>query len=323
MYDVITLGEVMYRLTPHDFQRIAQASTFNIEIGGSEANTAVGLAGLGLRTAWLSRLTDNALGRRITQTLRGYGVDTAHVTWTDADRIGLYFPAEAPPPRNNQVTYDRAGSAISRMTADDLPRDLFTPGGARLLHMTGITAALSASARQAVGQAMAWAQEAGWRVTFDINYRSKLWSAAEAVELCEPLAQMAGVILLPVRDAQHLYGAPADPDAALVYLGQRWPGAQVVLTLGAEGAVALGADGVIVRQAAFPATPVGRIGGGDAFTAGFLYALLTYDNLGAALRWGAALAALKYTLPGDLPIITRQEVLTLLEQNDASQTGWR
>jgi 2-dehydro-3-deoxygluconokinase len=278
---------------------------------------------LGLQTAWLSRLTDNALGRRITQTLTGYGVDTAHVVWTDADRIGLYFLEEAPPPRNNQVTYDRAGSAISRMTVADLPRDLFTPGGARLLHMTGITAALSESARQVVGQAMAWAKEAGWRVTFDINYRSKLWSAAEAVEQCEPLAQMAGVVLLPLSDAQHLYSAPADPDAALVYLGQRWPGAQIVLTLGADGAAALGTNSTIIRQSAFPATPVGRIGGGDAFTAGFLYALLTYDDLRAALRWGAAMAALKYTLPGDLPVITRREVLALLEQSGQSQTGWR
>lgn len=320
MYDVITLGEAMYRLTPPGFQRIAQAASFNIEIGGSEANTAVGLAQLGLQTAWLSRLTDNPLGRRITQTLRGYGVDTAHVVWTDADRVGLYFLEEAPPPRNNQVTYDRAGSAMSRMTVTDLPRDLFTAGGARLLHLTGITAALSQSAYQVVSQAMTWAKEAGWRITFDINYRSKLWPPNVAVERCEPLAQMADVILLPLRDAQNLYQSPADPDAALVHLGRRWSHAQLVLTLGADGAVALGKSSEMVKQAAFPATPVGRIGGGDAFTAGFLYGWLAEDDLSAGLRWGAALAALKYTLPGDLPVITRQAVLALIEQ---SQVGWR
>ncbi|MFZ4815897.1 MAG: PfkB family carbohydrate kinase [Phototrophicaceae bacterium] len=317
MYDVITLGETMYRLTPPSFQRVAQATQFNIEIGGSESNTAVGLAQLGMTVAWLSRLTDNALGRRITQTLQGYDVDTSHVVWTDADRVGLYFMEEGQPPRPTQVTYDRAGSAISRMTVADLPQPLFTAGQARLLHLTGITAALSESAHQVVHQAMVWGKAAGWKISFDINYRAKLWSPQAAVAGCEALAQLADVILLPLRDAQLLYAAPSDPVACLDYLHGRWPHARLILTLGADGAMALDHNGQHIQQAAFPATPIGRIGGGDAFTAGFLYALLTDpDDLQTALRWGAAMAALKYTLPGDLPIVRRDDVLALLGQGN-------
>jgi 2-dehydro-3-deoxygluconokinase len=323
MYDVITLGETMYRLTPPDFQRVAQATQFNIEIGGSESNTAVGLAQLGMKVAWLSRLTDNALGRRITQTLQGYAVDTSHVVWTDADRVGLYFMEEGQPPRPTQVTYDRAGSAISRMTVADLPQSLFTAGQARLLHLTGITAALSNSAHQVVYQAMLWAKAAGWKISFDINYRAKLWSPEAAAQGCEALAQLADVILLPLRDAQTLYHAPADPTLALAHLRERWPNAQLILTLGAEGAMALDHDGRRSEQAAYPATPVGRIGGGDAFTAGFLYGLLTHNDLQTALQWGVAAAAIKYTLPGDLPLIRQADVIGLFSQGNTGASVQR
>src|SRR5690349_11697201 len=153
-YDVVTLGETMLRLTPPGMRRIEQAISLDIEIGGSESNTAVGLARLGLRVAWLSRLTDNPLGRLLAQTLAGHGVDTGWISWTDQDRIGLYFLEEGKAPRGSNVTYDRANSAMSRMQPADLPTDLFKSGQSKLLHLTGITPALGSQATATARQAL-------------------------------------------------------------------------------------------------------------------------------------------------------------------------
>src|SRR4051812_14873032 len=119
-FDVVTLGETMLRLTPPLMKRLEQATTLDIAIGGSEYNTSVGLARLGLKVSWISRLTSNGLGSLIANTLRGYGVDTSFVSWTDQDRIGLYFLEEGLAPRGSTVVYDRANSALSRMQPDDL-----------------------------------------------------------------------------------------------------------------------------------------------------------------------------------------------------------
>ncbi len=115
MVDVVTLGETMLRFTPPARNRLEQADHLQVHVGGSESNTAVGLARLGLKTAWLSRLPTTALGRMVCGELSKYGVDTSHVIWSDTDRLGLYFLEEAGPPRGSQVIYDRRDSAISRM----------------------------------------------------------------------------------------------------------------------------------------------------------------------------------------------------------------
>ena len=124
-YDVVTFGETMLRLTPPHEQRIEQTKQFNIEVGGSESNTAVGLARLGLNVAWFSRLPNTPLGQMVAQQIRRYGVDTSHVVWADEDRLGLYFWEDAQPPRANQVIYDRQHSAVSRMESTELPDSLF------------------------------------------------------------------------------------------------------------------------------------------------------------------------------------------------------
>ncbi|MCU0515149.1 MAG: sugar kinase [Anaerolineae bacterium] len=322
-YDVVTLGEGMIRLTPPQQQRLEQAQELRLHVGGSEMNTAVGLARLGLRTAWLSRLTRNPLGERIAFTLRGHGVDVSQVCWTDADRIGLYFVEEGPVPRGSQVLYDRQQSAMSRMQPQELPADLFTPDGARLLHVTGITAALSQSAAATVTQALTLAKAAGWRISFDINYRARLWSPAEALAVCQPLLQQADVIFAPVRDVVLLFqpAAPLSAELAAELLAARYPGAAIVLTMGGDGALVRDPAGGLWRQPAFTADTVDRIGGGDAFDAGFLYGYLSTAQpervWTTALRYGAAAAALKYTLPGDLPLIHLDDVERLLAQPEA------
>lgn len=312
-YDVVTIGETMLRLTPPHFLRLGQTKRLDVEVGGSESNTAVGLARLGARVAWLSRLPRGPLGEIITQTLTGYGVDTSHVQWSDGDRLGLYFYEEGPAPRGSRVIYDRAESALSRMTPAHLPEGLFRPEGARLLHLTGITPALSVSVAQTVQRAAVLAKEAGWLLSFDVNYRGKLWTAAAARVGCGPFVATADIVFMPLRDAVAIYGVAGDAETAVFQLHHEFPQATIVLTLGKEGAI--GYDGRVVRQSSFPAAgEIGRLGGGDAFTAGFLYGYLhaANDPLPNGLRWGAATAAIKYTIPGDMPLIEKSEIEALL-----------
>lgn len=310
-YDVVTLGETMLRLTPPGFQRIEQATSFQIHIGGSESNTAVGLARLGFKVAWFSRLTDNPMGRLIAGTIAHYGVDTAHIVWTEADRVGVYFVEEGKPPRSTQVFYDRANSAAARMTPEDIPAHLFTPDGARLLHLTGIPVATGTGA--ALLHAAQLAKAAGWKVSFDFNYRSKLWSAAAAQEKCHLIMQYADIIFISQDDARMYYTGQGE--ALVQAIAPVYPAATIVMTAGSEGSFACEPGGKVLHQPVFPAEEVDRIGGGDAFSAGFLYGYLAGDSserLATALKWAAAVAALKYTISGDFPLIERAEAERLV-----------
>ncbi len=321
-FDVVTLGETMLRLTPPQMRRVEQATSLDIEIGGSESNTSVGLARLGLKVSWLSRLTKNGLGYLIANTLRGFGVDTSGVCWTDQDRIGLYFLEEGLAPRGSAVVYDRANSALSRMQRDDLPADFFKPDTGRVLHLTGITPAVSPLAAATAFHALELAKKAGWAFSFDLNYRARLWTPEQARAGCDSFARAADLLIAPVRDARLIYDLPASasPDAVLEFLQNQYPQAIVVLTLGKEGALGRAPGGEILRHPVFSAAEVGRIGGGDAFAAGLLYGFLNGNDdkkflperLAQALRWGTAVAALKYSTPGDMPVISREEAAKLV-----------
>lgn len=311
-YDVLTLGESMMRLTPPGFLRIEQTRTFDIWVGGTESNTAVGLARLGMKAAWLSRLPGTPMGRYISNRVGQYGVDVSHVVWaSEEERLGIYFHEKAQAPRASEIIYDRRDSAMSRMKPEDLPERLFETGGARLLHLTGITLAISESARETAGAAIERAKAAGWRVSFDTNYRSKLWSGVEAAEGCDYAMSRADVIFCPLGDYRVMYGEASAADA-IETLAEKYPAALIIMTLGAGGAQAITPDGEIRQQPAILAGEVGRIGGGDAFTAGFLYAWLTFDDIELALKWGVAMSAHKYTIPGDLPLVDRAAVAALV-----------
>jgi 2-dehydro-3-deoxygluconokinase len=325
-YDVVTLGETMLRFTPPGLKRLEQASSFEVEIGGTESNLAIGLVRLGLRVLWLSRLTANPLGRLIAHTIAGYGVDTSHVVWTEDDRVGLLFFEEGKAPRSSRVFYDRKHSAVSRMRPEELPVELFRPDGALLLHLTGITVALGPDIAATAQHALQAAKAAGWLVSFDINYRRQLWTPEAARQACEPFARAADILFMPRGDVCALFGLDVStaPEQILNSLVSAYPQTTIVVTLGKEGAIAYEPPGTVLRQAAIPAEEVGRLGGGDAFAAGFLYAFLTaagsQERLPNALRWGTACAAVKYSIVGDIPVVERREVEALVERESGGPT---
>jgi 2-dehydro-3-deoxygluconokinase len=318
-YDVVTFGETMIRLSPPSNERLEQATQMEVHVGGSESNTAVGLSRLGIKVAWVSRLTDNALGRMIAGTLKRYDVDTSHVVWTPEDRVGTYYFEAAPPPRGSRVIYDRRGSAMANIKPADFDQRIFETQAQGIFHTTGITLGISQSSAQTALHAARLAKQAAWKVSFDVNYRSGLWNAKEAIDVCDPLMQLADIIFLPIRDARLLFDLDdsKDAEACARTVQSRYPHAVVVITLGKDGAIAV-SDEHICHQSAFETQPVERLGGGDAFSAGFLARYVRDGSIEECLRYGCAVAALKYTIRGDWPLIEIAEVERLLSSNCSS-----
>ena len=178
MYDVVTFGEAMVRLSPPHFQKLEQAQSFDVNPGGAELNVAVGATRLGLKSAWVSKLPKNGLGYLIRNRAQQFGVDCSHIVWSDKGRAGIYFVEFGSSPRASSVLYDRANSAISMVQPGEINwRKIFA--GSKHFHMSGITPALSASATQVTAEALKAAKKAGCTVSYDLNYRKKLWTPAD------------------------------------------------------------------------------------------------------------------------------------------------
>lgn len=294
--EVVTLGEAMVLLMAEQPGPLREATSFRRLVGGAEANVAVGLCRLGHAATWISRVGDDDFGRVILQRLRGEGVDVAHVSVDGAAPTGLMV-RERREAGAIEVLYYRRGSAASRLGVADVPEDAVR--GARHLYLTGITPALSASCRQAAFHAAEVARDAGVPVVFDPNMRTRLWPAEEARPVMRDLAARSDVVLPGAAEAELLTGEPDALLAAqsLLALGPRL----AVVKLGEQGALAVSADGELVRC---PAAPLPRVvdpvGAGDAFAAGWLAATLDGGALPEALDLATRCAAHVMSAPGDL-----------------------
>lgn len=316
--EVVTFGEAMLRLTPPGRQRVEQAATFDVQVGGAELNAACGLAQLGRAASWVSRLTDNGPGRLIAARARAAGVDTRRVVWTGDGRVGLFFLEEGAAPRASRIVYDRADSAFARIAPGMVPwADVFD--GAKWFHVSGISLAVSASAAEVAREALAAAKSSGVTVSFDPNYRAKLWPLADAARTLSECLRSVDVLISSEDDAVRLFGvAPGEP----ADLASRLRDAYGVTTVAFPRR-----DGTSVLRDRITATAfqagrgftarsyeievVDRIGAGDAFAAGLIDGLLDGD-VQRALDQATALAALKHTVPGDSVWTSREELGMIL-----------
>jgi 2-dehydro-3-deoxygluconokinase len=315
--DVVTLGETMLRFSASDGQSLEAADAYRVDIAGAESNVAIDLARMGLATGWVSRMPDNPLGRKVTGELRRHGVDVSRVVWVPGEeRQATFFIEFAPLPRGTQVIYDRARSAFSRMQPQQVDWDYVR--AARWLHLSGITPALGAGPLATVERAMTEAAAAGLTISFDVNYRSRLWSEAQAAECLAPLMSQAQVLICALRDGVALFGVPDDLEDGVTALHERFRPDITIVTLGDDGVIAY--DRQLYRQPAPPVETVDPIGSGDAFTAGFIAGYLE-DGLAHGLRLGVGLAALKRTYRGDVVWCTRQELLAALDQVQRKQVS--
>jgi 2-dehydro-3-deoxygluconokinase len=319
MPDVVTFGECMLRLSPPDFQRLEQATHLNITVGGSELNVAAGVSRLGLSAGWVSRLPENPLGRMVRNKAREMGVDTSHVLWTKADRLGLYFVEYGASPRASSVIYDRAFSAISRIEPGQVNwRDVFD--GCRVFHVSGITPALSDQAAAVTAEAISAAKSAGALVSYDLNYRAKLWTQEKAKQVQTPFMGQIDILITTEEDIERVFGITGQDFREVARtLADHFKLKVVAITLRGTPSVwrntwsALAySEGKFYDDAQYDVEVVDRVGSGDTFSAGFLYGYLT-EGIERGVKIGNAFAALKHTSWGDFNWATREETEALLK----------
>jgi 2-dehydro-3-deoxygluconokinase len=318
-FDVLTFGEAMIRLSPPNFQRLEQAGSLDLQVGGAELNTAIGLARLGRSTAWVSRLTDNPLGRLIANRAREAGVSTEHVIWTDSDRVGVYFLEFGAAPRASSVLYDRKNAAIAGIQ----PAMITWPkifADVRWFHVTGITPALSPSVAETTRAALQAARVAGVQISIDLNYRAKLWSPAEAGKWMSEFMSFCDVLITTEEDVERVFGIKGtNYEQVAKQLCDRFPLKIVAITLRENPlvwknhwtAIAY-VNAQLMRTSTYEVEIVDRLGAGDSFAAGLIHGLLDGD-LQKGLDYGVAASAIKHTIPGDFAWITAAEVEALLK----------
>lgn len=307
-FDVTSIGEIMIRLSVPTGERLDDTESLDVEMGGAEGNASIALARLGRRVSWLGRLPDTALGEYIVRTLRADGVDVSAVRRAPNERMGLYFIEYASTPRAINVIYDRADSAAARMTVRDVDWDTLLD--TRILHLTGITPALSSSCREIIDEAVTRATNAGITVSFDVNYRAKLWDAKTAASTLRPLVEKANILLCKSSDASLLFGCTGTVDEKLLQLAKITRAESIYVTAGESGAALLHA-GSVITQAALPVVIVDRVGSGDAFAAGVIDGLLD-NNPRLGLQRGVAMAAIALSQHGDRVLTSRTELNTVL-----------
>lgn len=308
--DLVTFGETMLRLSPPDQERLERATSLDFRAAGAESNVAVNAGRLDLDTCWLSKLPDNGLGRKVTATLRAQGT-TPDVSWSDEGRQGTYYLEQAGKPRGTNVIYDREGAAVTTATPDDL--NLERIEHSRAFYTSGITPALSTTLEETTAALLEHAQNHGVTTYFDVNYRSKLWSPAEARDVLVELFPLVDVLVVPERDAANVLAIEGSAAAIAESLADEFDFETVIVTRGADGALGY-EDGEFVEQPVFEADTYDDIGTGDAFVGGYLARRLQGDGLTDSLAYGAATAALKRTIPGDTAMVTPTEVERVLSR---------
>jgi 2-dehydro-3-deoxygluconokinase len=250
---------------------------------------------------------------------REMGVDTRHIVWCPDDRMGLYFVEYGASPRASSVLYDRSSSAISRIQAGEIAWERIFEG-CRLFHVSGITPALSDTAAEVTAEAVRAAKKAGALVSYDLNYRAKLWSQEKARQIQTPLMQYIDVLITTEEDTERVFGIEGEGYRRVAQeLAERFGLSVVAITLRGTPSVWRNTwsslaftQGEFIEDVTYDLEVVDRVGAGDNYTAGFIYGFLT-NGVEHAVRMGDAFAALKHTSWGDFNFATREEAEKLIK----------
>lgn len=332
---VVTLGEIMLRLSTPDFKRFVQADTFDITYGGGEANVSAALCNYGLNGTFVTKVPNNPIGQSAINHLRRYGVDTQFIV-RGGDRLGIYFLETGASMRASQVVYDRAGASIADVDVKEFDFDKILDG-AEWFHTTGITPALSDKAAALTEAALKAAKAKGITTSIDLNYRKKLWSKEKAREVMTKLCQYVDVCIGNEEDADTTLGFKAEhtdiTKGELNLDGYKDVFKQMKDKFGFKfiasslresysasdnGWSALVYDGTdFYHTKKYNVRIVDRVGSGDSFASGLIYGLVTGMSMPDAAEFGVAASALKHTIPGDLNHATLNEVKDLMK-GDAS-----
>jgi 2-dehydro-3-deoxygluconokinase len=332
---VVTLGEIMLRLSTPGFERFVQSDSFDVTYGGGEANVAAAICNYGLNGTFVTKVPDNAIGQAAINHLRRYGVDTQFIV-RGGKRLGIYFLETGAAMRASQVIYDRAGASIADVDISEFDFDKILDG-ADWFHTTGITPALSDKCAALTEAALKAAKAKGITTSIDLNYRKKLWSKEKAREVMTRLCQYVDVCIGNEEDADTTLGfKSAGTDIkkgelsldgykdvfrqmkdkfGFKYIASTLRESHSASDNGWSALVYDGNEFYHTRQ--YEVRIVDRVGSGDSFASGFIYGLVSGMAMKDAAEFGVGASAIKHTIPGDLNHATVKEVMDLV-QGDAS-----
>ncbi|MDD6736251.1 MAG: sugar kinase [Clostridiales bacterium] len=323
MAKIVTFGELLMRLSTPGNQRFMHANRFDMLFGGAEANVAASLAMFGHDAEFVTRLPENLLAENAIGSLRRAGVKTDSIV-RGGTRIGVYFLETGAANRPSGVIYDRSGSSFADASADDFDFEKILQG-ADLFHISGITPAVSDGGAVLAESALKAARQLGVKVSFDINFRRKLWTVEKAASVLPRLAEYADICFANSWDAANLLAADVSDDAPFEEgakkLSEKYGFEYVAASLRKSRSASANdysamiysrSENVVYHSREYAADPiVDRVGTGDAFSAGVLCGLLDGKDYRDALEFGVAAAVLKHTVPGDFNCITRGEAEAL------------
>lgn len=326
---VVTMGEIMLRLSTPGYSRFVQAQQFDVNYGGGEANVAVSLSNYGLESYFITKLPKHEIGQSAVNSLRRYGIRTDYIA-RGGDRLGIYFLETGASQRASKVIYDRANSAVTELGKDDLDWDAVFKG-AKWFHWTGITPALGKKTREALKAACTAAKRNGATVSTDLNYRAKLWTTQEAQSVMVPLMEHVDVCIANEEDAEKSLGfkaASTNVESAeldergysdlAVNLRRKFGFKKVAITLRESFSASRNGWSALLhdekeceqpyRSKRYDVQIVDRVGGGDSFASGLIYGLLRKTSSKEALEFAVAASCLKQTIPGDFNLASVEEV---------------
>ena len=333
MKKVITFGEIMMRLNPEGYRRFVQADRFEASYAGGEANVAVGLAQFGMDAAFVSKVPAHEIGQCAVNELRRFGVDTSLIL-RGGDRLGLYYVEKGASQRASKVIYDRAGSAIAKAAVSEFDWDAIFEN-ASWFHWTGITPALGGELPEICLEACKAAKAHGVTISCDLNFRKKLWTSAQANAVMSKLMPYVDVCIANEEDAKDVFGiAASGTDIAAGKLSRegyrsvaeqlcaRFGFKAVAITLRGsisasdnDWAAMLYTDGEAYFSPTYHIRIVDRVGGGDSFGAGLIYAMLNGKAPQDTVNFAVAASCLKHSIEHDFDLVSVSEVEALAAGN--------
>ena len=330
---VVTFGEIMLRLAPEGYLRFTQADKFGVVYGGGEANVSVSIANYGLESVFVTKLPKHEIGQAAVNALRRYGVDTTKIV-RGGDRVGIYFNEKGASQRPSKVIYDRAHSAIAEAQPSDFDWDAIFEG-ADWFHFTGITPALNPTVASICLDACKAAKAHGVTISCDLNFRKKLWSREQARATMTELCQYVDVCISNEEDAHDVFGIDAENTdiaggklnhegykSVARQLAEKFGFKKVAITLRSSISAndndwaALLYDGEnYCFSKSYHMHIVDRVGGGDSFGGGLIYACLNGYDTQAAVEFAVAASCLKHSIEGDFNLVSVEEVQALAGGN--------
>ena len=309
-FDVTTIGEGQLRYSVPMGTHLERAAQLDVHVTGTEANVTSLLSRLGWNCGWVSALPDSPLGRRVANEYALSGLDLSSVVWTKDGRLAIYYVEFAGPPKGTQVYYDRADTCFVNLRRDEIDWNYLLD--TRLLHLTGLSVPLSPSIREIMLEAIDKAKAKRIPVSFDMNYRSRIWTTDEAAEAVDPFLRAVDILFFARGDAQRMYRFEGAPEDIVRQLGELTAANVIISSLSSDGVIGWDRERFQLEPAR-KIEVIDRIGAGDAMVAGVLHGWLQGDVF-KGLRYGVLTAALNLTHYGDAVYITREELDDLLDR---------